>query len=353
MTSSTVRCRSVLLLQKELFKINQSKVWGIEVEPMKCEDDDGEEDVFCWNVLLSGLKKTPWKGGRFKIVMEFDKDFDAIPPRISFARPIPQHPNVSTTDGQVCLGCLEEWKPNTSLASVLISIQQLLSEPWFEKAWNEDAVHIAMETPKQYKQMVLDNVMNSKRGLVVKDPTPAAAEKETSPKHKTITFKEISSPTLPANKKSSERLSYESYLYDWRSLGTTHDEIDANTVTKELNKKLDMSEGSLQESMSEKIFQQLSDHRKITYGSFNSTTEDEKAVKRAQLLKDNKIKLLKDLHSNKKGIKSLRVSLPTSPANSPVEDLFDESNQVTESPNEIEAQQLLEWSQKLPEKHTS
>ena len=59
--------------------------------------------------------------------------------------------------------------------------------------------------------------------------------------------------------------------------------------------------------MSEKIYQQLSDHRKLTYGSFKSTTEDEKAVKRAQLLKDNKIKLLKDLHSNKKGVKSRKL----------------------------------------------
>ena len=72
---------------------------------------------------------------------------------------------VSASDGKVCLACLEEWVPSRfSIANILLSLQQLLSEPCFsEEAWNETAVQVAKETPKQYDQIVMDTVLKSQR----------------------------------------------------------------------------------------------------------------------------------------------------------------------------------------------
>jgi hypothetical protein len=59
------------------------------------------------------------------------------------------------------------------------------------------------------------------------------------------------------------------------------------------------------DAVSEEIYQQLSEHRRLTYGSFKSSSDDEMmAKKNAEMLKANKIQLLKDLRSNKKSLKS-------------------------------------------------
>ena len=70
---------------------------------------------------------------------------------------------VSASDGRLCLGCLEEWAPgSSSIANVLVSLQQLMSEPCFsDEAWNETAVQVATKTPNKYNQIVLDTVMKS------------------------------------------------------------------------------------------------------------------------------------------------------------------------------------------------
>ena len=72
---------------------------------------------------------------------------------------------VSASDGKVCLACLEDWVPSRfSIANILLSLQQLLSEPCFSgEAWNGTAVQVAKETPRQFDQIVLDTVMKSQR----------------------------------------------------------------------------------------------------------------------------------------------------------------------------------------------
>ena len=61
------------------------------------------------------------------------------------------------------MGCLEEaWGQSCSVASILVTLQQLLSEPYFsQEAWNKTALQVALDTPKQYDQIVEDIVEKS------------------------------------------------------------------------------------------------------------------------------------------------------------------------------------------------
>jgi len=368
---SSLHCRATLLLQKELFKLKQSlfklkqsSIWGISIDT-KYDAEDDESHLYSWNITMSGLKSTSWQDAVLKLRMEFDQDFNISSPRIYFIGVIPFHPNVSASDGKVCLACLDEWVPSRfSIANILLSLQQLLSEPCFsEEAWNETAVQVAKETPKQYVQIVLDTVMKSQR---IDDDGQSPNETPTSPKptaeppqlpHYKLLGAQIHShynttPTPPNttanNKNSSEKLSYENYLDGWKRLGTTgetsmKDTADSVVFEGLLEGEIDfVDDPSLNDTVTEEIYHQLSEHRKITYGSFKSTTDEEKTRKRAELLRANKVQLLKDIHSNKKTLKSLKVSLPASPVNnSPTGEFYDEESQ-------IEAQELVKWSQALP-----
>lgn len=57
----------------------------------------------------------------------------------------------------------EDWKDYYSINYMLLSIQMMLSNPVLDNVVNVEAAKMCHNAPGAYKQMILDNVMASKR----------------------------------------------------------------------------------------------------------------------------------------------------------------------------------------------
>ncbi|PWN26835.1 putative UBC5-E2 ubiquitin-conjugating enzyme [Jaminaea rosea] len=141
-------------ITKELADLSKEPLPGIAVSA-------SEANVYQWQAVIAGPADSPYAKGSFNLSLEFPAEYPFKGPKVRFATKI-YHPNVDE-EGAVCLGILksEAWKPSTKAATVLQSIQNLLSEPDPDDAlvasiaelYKKDRPqfdHIAKETTKKY-----------------------------------------------------------------------------------------------------------------------------------------------------------------------------------------------------------
>ncbi|KAJ3336764.1 Ubiquitin-conjugating enzyme E2 D1 [Gonapodya sp. JEL0774] len=109
-------------IAKELAELHKSPPGNVSVGPVG-------DDLMHWNGQLLGSSSGPYKGGVFKLDIEFPTEYPFKPPKVKFLTKI-YHPNVDD-DGSLCVGTLKTdvWKPSTKLLDVLISIADLLENP--------------------------------------------------------------------------------------------------------------------------------------------------------------------------------------------------------------------------------
>mmetsp|Transcript_3668 Transcript_3668/g.7023 ORF Transcript_3668/g.7023 Transcript_3668/m.7023 type:complete len:160 (+) Transcript_3668:156-635(+) len=96
----------------------------------KPTNKNGQVDVMKWECGIPGKDGTLWKGGLFKLIMEFSEDYPSRPPKCRFSPPL-FHPNVYPS-GTVCLSILDAdkgWRPSITIKQILLGIQDLLNEP--------------------------------------------------------------------------------------------------------------------------------------------------------------------------------------------------------------------------------
>ncbi|MES1903256.1 MAG: hypothetical protein MHPSP_002841, partial [Paramarteilia canceri] len=120
---------------------------GIQAAPL-------EDDLFVWNACIIGPENTPYQEGTFELEIKFPSKYPVEPPKVNFITPI-FHPNVYTT-GEVCLDILEEkqWNPMLSIEAILISVQNLLGDPYFHSAANTEASELLAKYPKMFNNYV-------------------------------------------------------------------------------------------------------------------------------------------------------------------------------------------------------
>ncbi|GIL73724.1 hypothetical protein Vretimale_5390 [Volvox reticuliferus] len=101
---------------------------------------DGSTDMFEWECKIPGLKGTFCEGGLFPCTVKFSTEHPHKPPRVYMPMGF-FHVNVFQ-DGGVCLSVLKEvvpghlgdvsgWRPNFTIKTILVAVQELLSNPNF------------------------------------------------------------------------------------------------------------------------------------------------------------------------------------------------------------------------------
>ncbi|KAK8794307.1 hypothetical protein WA171_003431 [Blastocystis sp. BT1] len=114
------------------------------------------------------------EGGLFRAELSFPSDFPNNPPGMKFLSPM-WHPNIYS-DGTVCISILhspgvdqfnefesreERWRPILSVEAILISVQNMLSEPNENSPANIDAAKQYREDRTQFKKRVRRTVQDS------------------------------------------------------------------------------------------------------------------------------------------------------------------------------------------------
>lgn len=251
--------RSYLLLNRELIKLQQEPLWGIEINPLD------EASLLDWDVTMLGPPETPWEGGIFKLLIRFSPHYSDKAPEVNFFT-IPFHPNVDMLNGRPCIDFLDDqslWNPDFSMSYVLLTIQNMLASPNTEIAVNTEACNALELTPAMYRQMVYDCVTASKRIAAGLPPHEDDESLDTKPA-------KASSDTRNKSKaKLVDKVSYDDYLSLWSGIATTKVSREApNPLMKMLQKDanfkavhIDSSERVLRDAR-----KQLENHHNLIYG---------------------------------------------------------------------------------------
>ncbi|GLC34987.1 hypothetical protein PLESTB_001185900 [Pleodorina starrii] len=146
-------------LQEERKQWRKDHPPGMVAKPMTRAD--GSVDLFVWECKVPGLKGTVCEGGVFPCTVKFSPEHPHKPPYVSMPMGF-FHVNVFP-DGGVCLSILKEvvpghlgdvsaWRPNFTITTILVAIQELLSNPNFGSLANKEVYHLKKRSPSDYVQ---------------------------------------------------------------------------------------------------------------------------------------------------------------------------------------------------------
>lgn len=146
-------------------KVQAYRRLGAELEALLQDTSQGSqrpsaaprslETLLEWDAKLDGPKDTPYAGGVFKLALWFPETYPFKPPRAEFVTPC-YHPNVSDR-GKICLNILkEEWSPMLTVASLLLCISALLSQPNADDPLNIEAADAFRNNPAEFHKTAVE-----------------------------------------------------------------------------------------------------------------------------------------------------------------------------------------------------
>ena len=110
-------------INKELRNITKNLPDNCSAHPIL----DGT-DIYEWQGHITGPSDTPYAGGNFFLNIHLPKEYPMRPPKVTLQTRI-YHCNIDQHGG-ISLDILsDQWSPALSIATILISIMSLLSEP--------------------------------------------------------------------------------------------------------------------------------------------------------------------------------------------------------------------------------
>ncbi|KAG8910714.1 hypothetical protein FRC00_007675 [Tulasnella sp. 408] len=125
---------NVKRLTKELKDLNTKAIPGVEVSPK-------DDNIMVWHGHVEGPANSPYKGGKFHFTVTFPSDYPFKPPEVVFITKI-YHPGFNE-EGHICLPLLkDEWKPATSMHTVLTKVQDKLGKPSPDDPFDTDIAAI-------------------------------------------------------------------------------------------------------------------------------------------------------------------------------------------------------------------
>ncbi|KAI8912260.1 ubiquitin-conjugating enzyme/RWD-like protein [Powellomyces hirtus] len=263
--------RAALLLQREQYRLSKEHgIWGVTAQPV-------ENDLFHWQAIIEGLPDTPWEGGRFKLEMFFDDEYNEKPPEVFFMT-VPFHPNVDMHTGKPCISFLEdpmEWEPETRISQLLMFLQALLANPGLDYPVNIAAAEIYQTSPRLYDQLVRDCVVASRRveaGMVPfegEEGEVASEEGENLESYLPIPA-EPEVVTLPMSKSVVQTVSFEQYYDHWKGLATSvHIKPGSHTAHSRLPAELMIARDAVGGKVTEEQFREMMQRqRDLWFGIF-------------------------------------------------------------------------------------
>eukprot|EP01038_Epipyxis_sp_PR26KG_P011629 gene11629-15576_t len=140
-------------LMRDFKRLQKDSPTGIQAAPM-------DNNVMNWQAVIIGPDDTPWEGGTFRLLIEFNEDYPQKPPAVRFLSRI-YHPNVYL-DGKICLDILQnQWSPIYDTFAILTSIQSLLCDPNPASPANAEASQLFESNRREYNIRVRKAVEES------------------------------------------------------------------------------------------------------------------------------------------------------------------------------------------------
>ncbi|XP_048395640.1 ubiquitin-conjugating enzyme E2 U-like isoform X1 [Stegostoma tigrinum] len=252
-----MQSKAYLLLEREHAKLQETRLFGINVSPVR-------DDLLEWVATVQGLKDSLWEGAVLQVSLKYTEDYSSIPPAVTF-NTIPFHPNVDTVTGKPCIDFLDnprKWKEDFSLTTILLTIQVMLSNPVLENAVNVEAVEMLRENPARYREMILECVRTSRQ----LNETGVKVEAENFP----VTHFEdqVSTPTC-GKPLTIKRIAFDDYHKAWCEIATTKaTESCKDPMPVPYPHLKALYHGLEKEDLQEEIKEQNKEFNYIMYGAF-------------------------------------------------------------------------------------
>jgi ubiquitin-conjugating enzyme E2 W len=109
--------------------------------PQNCELSVDPKNIRSWIVTLTGAKGTVYEGEKYRLQMQFPKEYPAKPPVAYFLKPVPKHVHVYS-NGDICLNLLgRDWRPILTAEGLAVSILSMLSSAREKGTPQDNAMH--------------------------------------------------------------------------------------------------------------------------------------------------------------------------------------------------------------------
>jgi len=126
----------------ELRKLTTTPVDCVKIIP-------NEGDITDIQALIEGPAGTPYEGGTFRVKLKLGPEFPQAPPKAYFLTKI-FHPNVAK-NGEICVNTLKrDWKEDSGIEHILVTIKCLLIAPNPESSLNEEAGRLLLDRYEDY-----------------------------------------------------------------------------------------------------------------------------------------------------------------------------------------------------------
>jgi ubiquitin-conjugating enzyme E2 D len=110
------------------------------------------DDLFVWDVTMTGPDNTPYAGGKFVLRLSFPAQYPFKPPALHFQTTV-YHPSVQTATGEVCGAVLGQWGPTLTAEHCLMTVYSLLQTPSSDHPLEHDIAQLLATKPKEFEKM--------------------------------------------------------------------------------------------------------------------------------------------------------------------------------------------------------